>query len=165
MNLSDSFLITPKGAEELKSRKYKLDLKKRSILRLLEVTRSVKEIFEKVIVPREEVAADIELLCANGFISAAVNTTNFSSEQTIIGETFDLHADTILPEAKFLLIDFCTDHLGILSQTLSTEIRACPSPQSLSAYIRNIYRLVEKELPQQLPNFKVVIAEIKKCQL
>ena len=165
MNLSDSLAITPKGSDELKNRTYKLDVKKRSILRLLEVPRSVKYIFEKVIFPREEVAADIEQLFENGFVSMAGDSVLPSSGQTIIGETFELHEDTILPEAKFLLIDFCTDHMGNLAQTLATEIRACPSPKSLSVYIRNIFQFVEKEQPKQLAALKAVIDEIKQSRL
>lgn len=160
MDLSDNLTITQKGADEIKNRTYKLSMKKRSVLILLETPRSVEHIIKKSVFPLDEIVAEIQALVHDGFISAG-RITSLAANATTSVENFHLHDDVILPEAKFLLIDFCTDHFGSRSQAFATEIRACTSAKHLSHCLVNIFATAKTHCPDRIQVLRNLIKEIR----
>lgn len=165
MNLTDSLCITAKGVDELKHRTYKLGMKKRSVLILLEVPRMVQYLIEKAVLPQAEVFSEVQSLVSEGFVTTASAGEGAApvatSTSSVSGSEFAFSDDIILPEAKFMLIDFCTDHFPSRAEVLAGEIRACQSPRALSAYLVGLVAFVDKHHPAQAAGLRAVIKEIR----
>ena len=163
MNLTDSLSITAKGVDELKHRTYKLGMKKRSVLILLEVPRMVQYLIEKAVLPQAEVFSEVQSLVSEGFVTAAAGGTASAATAApaAAGSEFTFSDDIILPEAKFMLIDFCTDHFASRAEVLASEIRACQSPRALSAYLVGLAAFIDKHHPAQSAGLRAVIKEIR----
>ena len=169
MNLSASLYITPKGEDEVKRRVYKLDMKKRSLLILLDRPQTIEYLGGKTVLPREEFNAVIISLIQDGFIAtgnvavgaAAPSAAGASGSAQPAGNV-RIHIDdeVILSEAKFLLTDFCVDSFGTSSQAYVDAIRACKSINDLRYQLNTILAAAEKQVPAQLPTLIKVIQEI-----
>ena len=68
MNSSIKLHITQKGIDEIQQRIYKLNIKKRSVLILLETPHSIEEVMHKTVFPHSEIAEEILALIQDGFI-------------------------------------------------------------------------------------------------
>ena len=163
MNLTDSLCITAKGVDELKNRTYKLGMKKRSVLILLEVPRMVQYLIEKAVLPQAEVFSEVQSLVSEGFVATAAGGTASAAAAApaAAGNEFAFSDDIILPEAKFMLIDFCTDHFASRAEVLAGEIRSCQTPKALSAYLVGLAAFVDKHHPAQSAGLRAVIKEIR----
>ncbi len=75
-------------------------------------------------------------------------------------DSWDLEAEIILSEAKFLLIDFCVDCFGMQSESLTDDIRACKSVNALSQLLRELIGLVKKQKPDQLIALQETVRKI-----
>lgn len=168
MNLSASLYITPKGEDEVKRRVYKLDMKKRSLLILLDRPQTIEYLGGKTVLPPEEFNAVIISLIQDGFIAtgnvavgaAAPSAAAAGSAQPAGNVRIHIDDDVILSEAKFLLTDFCVDSFGTSSQAYVDAIRACKSVNDLRYQLNAILAAAEKQAPAQLPTLIKVIQEI-----
>ena len=75
-------------------------------------------------------------------------------------DSWDLEAEIILSEAKFLLIDFCVECFGMQSESLTDDIRACKSVNALSQLLRELIGLVKKQKPDQLIALQETVRKI-----
>jgi len=169
LNLSASLHITPKGQDEIKRRVYKLDMKKRSLLILLDRPQTIEYLTSKTVLPQEEFNAVIIALIQDGFIATGSAATGSSSatgsgrsngEPSPAGSKIHIEDDVILSEAKFLLTNFCVDSFGTESQVFVDTIRACKSVNDLRYHLNTIHAAVEKQYPAQIPTLLGVIQEI-----
>lgn len=170
MNLSASLLITPKGEEEVKNRVYKLSIRKRSVLILLEKPQTVEYVLQKSVFHQDEIIEEINSLVREGFVTASGVTPDAvaqpakmeakSTAGELTGGNFHLEEEVILSEAKFLLVDFCVDTFGTQSQVYVDEIGECKNVKNLYLSLRNIYAATEKQHPNRLPVLLGVIKEI-----
>ena len=67
MNLSTFIKITAKGSDEIKNRTHRFGVKRRSILILLNSPRTVQQILQASVYPREEVVNELHALIHEGF--------------------------------------------------------------------------------------------------
>ena len=163
MNLTDSLRITAKGVDELKNRTHKLGMKKRSVLILLEVPRAVQYLIEKTVLPQAEVFSEVQSLVSEGFVKVSTGESEPAMARApgTAGNEFALSDDIILPEAKFMLIDFCTDYFSSRAEVLAGEIRACQTPKALSVYLVGLVAFVDKNYPAQATGLRAVIKKIR----
>jgi hypothetical protein len=166
MNFSTSLQLTSKGADEVTRRVYKLSLKKRSVLILLEQAQTIEFILRKTVFPREEIVEEIRALLRDAFIAICGGEPHRPDDKTKPATTsatdgnFLLYPDISLSEAKFLLIDFCVDHFGTQSHAFVEEIRACNSEKSLRICLEKTFAAVDKQLPGRLPELSALVKKI-----
>jgi hypothetical protein len=167
VDLSASLYITQKGADEVKQRVYKLGMKKRSLLILLDTPKSIQHILDKSVIPDSEVFEEINALIREGFISVSGEAAAPHADASLpaqaaaaSGDRIHLEDEIILSEAKFLLTDFAVDSFGTHSQAFVNEIRACKSVKDLRLCLSTIFAVAEKQCPQHLPALLGLIREI-----
>jgi hypothetical protein len=168
LNLSASLHITPKGADEIKRRVYKLDMKKRSLLILLDSPQTIEYLISKTVLPQDEFNTVIAVLIQEGFVATGSAPVSSSSSGAIrshslpptAGTTIHIEDDVILSEAKFLLTDFCVDSFGTESQVFVDTIRACKNVNDLRHHLNTIRAATEKHCPAQIPALLGAIREI-----
>lgn len=74
--------ITDKGVEEVASRKFKLSIKKRSILIQLSKPKTVEALLQNTVFPTTEIAEALQSLADEGFIALSGDLTTASPEQS-----------------------------------------------------------------------------------
>lgn len=161
MDPSTNVCITPKGTEELKSRTYKVGMKKRSVLICLERPHTIESLVSRSVFPPSEIIAEIQSLAQEGFVSL----TTAGGPQPVVeaaatGHRFRLEDDIVLPEAKFLMIDFWIDCFGPEPEAFTDMIQACENIEELGSCLDKIVVSVEKQCPQQMPALNNLIKEI-----
>lgn len=162
MDNSVSLHITPKGIEEVQSRTYKLNIKKRSILIQLEKPHTIEQILHNTVFPHKEIIEEIETLIREGFmrIGSADEAPVQASSAAPAPKNLAIDDEIIISEAKFLLSDFCVDNFSTQSKELTEEIRACHDVACVRAFLGKTYALTEKNCPDQLPRLLGVVKEI-----
>lgn len=168
MDLSASLYITQKGADEVKQRAYKLGMKKRSLLILLDTPKSIQHMLDKSVIPDSEVLEEINALIREGFISVSGEAAAAPHSDASLpaqaaaasGDRIHLEDEIILSEAKFLLTDFAVDSFGTHSQAFVNEIRACKGVKDLRLCLSTIFAVAEKQCPQHLPALLGLVREI-----
>lgn len=166
MDFSTSLKITPKGAEEIKSRTHKLGMKKRSVLLLLDQPRSIQYIVGRSVVPQAEIMAEIHALITDQFIAAGANGAHHdavsgpAAAATGANGSFHLDSGIIISEAKFLLVDFCVDNFGTQAQTYVDAIRACSKESELGFCLAKIVVAAKQQCPDRLPALLGLVCEI-----
>jgi len=154
--------ITQKGIDEVQRRIYKLNIKKRSVLLLLETPHSIEEVLHKTVFPHNEITEEILALIQEGFIhqgeSGGILTPSVRS--TASAKDLKLDDEIILSEAKFLLSDFCVDSFGTQSKGFGEDIRACHDVEHIRQCLDKIFELTGKHCPDQLPKLFAIIKEI-----
>lgn len=166
MDLSASLHLTPKGEDEVKHRTNKLDVRKRSLLLLLEQPRTLEHLLKKTVLHPEEADGEVQSLLRDGFIAAggaaagAAPGLAAAQPPSAPGAGFQLNAEIVVSEAKFLLIDFCVDSFGTNSETFCNDIRACHSVAAISASLGVIVAAAGKQCPDRLPALRKLIEEI-----
>ena len=68
MDPNTSLALTEKGIDEVKRRTYKLSIRKRSVLLLLETPHRVDHLLQKTVLQPEEFGSEIEGLIRDGFV-------------------------------------------------------------------------------------------------
>ena len=176
MDLSASLNLTEKGLDEVKRRMYKLSIRKRSVLILLEQPHTVEHLLQKTVLHRDELMLEIENLVRDGFlrlglassgsdqVMPAVNSAPGGPAEPVVipddGSFFHLDEDIILSEAKFLLTDFCVDSFGTQSQAFVDEISACRSPETLGSCLRKIFAAADAQRKDRIPTLISLIKTI-----
>ena len=161
MDSSTSVCITQKGTDEDKSRAYKVGMKKRSVLICLEKPHTIESLVSKSVFPPAEIMAEIQALAQDGFVTLIkegsplpVATGNASSPR------FQLKEEIVLPEAKFLMIDFWVDCFGMGSESFTDAIQACESVRDINACLGSIVEAVMEQCPDQMPALNKLVKEI-----
>jgi len=166
VDFSTLLQITQKGEDELKSRTYKLGMKKRSVLILLETPRPVQYILGKSVLPQGEILEEIRVLVADQFIVANAALARPGATIDPVPATagadgmVHLHSGIIMSEAKFLLIDFCVDNFGPESQAFVDEISSCTLEQELGYCLTKILAVTQQRCPERIPRLLGVVKEI-----
>jgi hypothetical protein len=166
MNHSTSLQRTQKGEDEVARRAYKLSLKKRSVLILLDKPRTIECILRKSLFPHDEMVEEIRALLRDAFVAIdgegarPAGANGGAAAVPALGGGLDLDADISMSEAKFLLVDFCVDHFGTQSQALIDEIRACGGEKELSFCLGKAFAAVERQCPDQLPALLALVKKI-----
>lgn len=181
--------ITGKGEDEIAHRTHKLGIQYRSILLLLSKPQTLEYLLKKSAFPIEETTGVIKQLLQEQFIareaeSSMTNTArppvHASTSSTVPKQAdasvlpaspvqfasnhsewnIDDDIDIFLPEAKFLLADFCMDCFGVHAQSLIDEIRACKTGHSLSLQIKALADQLSQKQPERLPSLRKIVREI-----
>ena len=172
MEVSTVLHITQKGDDEIKRRVYKLNMKKRSLLILLDKPQTVEHVLSKTVLRHEEFLEEIQALIQEGFVavgggsallavkSAAPQAGLAPSMASADAITIHLDDEIILSEAKFLLTNFSVDSFGTQSQAFVDGIRGCKSVNDLRPRLSAIFLMAEKQCPDQLPVLLDLIKEI-----
>jgi hypothetical protein len=168
VDLLTSLKITQKGEDEVKRRVYKLSLKKRSVLILLEKPQSIQYILGKSMFPQGEIIEEIRTLITDQFIAVNVDAAPRAAASdpgpgaAAIGPDaiFHLYSGIVISEAKFLLIDFCVDYFGSNSQAFVDQISACSKEQELGLCLAKVLAAAQKQCPDRLPKLLSVVKEI-----
>lgn len=166
MNFSTSLQLTSKGADEVARRVYKLSLKKRSVLILLDQAQTIEYILRKSVFPREEIVDEIRALLRDAFIAICGGEARRPDDQAkaaglpVVDGSYLLYPEISLSEAKFLLIDFCVDHFGTRSDALVAEIRACSREKDLGVCLGKTFAAVDQQCPDRLPALRDLIRQI-----
>ena len=167
MDLAANLHLTQKGVDEVKTRAYKLNIKKRSVLLLLEKLQTIEYVLSKAVFRREEVIEEIRDLAQDGFIviggdTAPVLQVQVSSvpQDPFSGGRYQLGPEITLSEAKYLLIDFCFDNFGTRSEAFSDEIRACKTVPTLGRCLETIVVEVGRQCPDRLPILDSLVSGI-----
>lgn len=162
MDSSTSVCITQKGIDEVKSRAYKVGMKKRSVLICLEKPHSIESLVSKSVFPPSEVMAEIQALAQDGFVTLikAGSPLPAVASPTASNPLFLLKDEIVLPEAKFLMIDFWVDCFGMDSESFTDAIQACQSVREINACLASIVEAVKKQYPDQMPALTNLVNEI-----
>lgn len=172
MDLSASLYLTAKGDDEIKHRTHKLDVRKRSLLLLLDKPRTLEYLFGKTVLRREEADEEMRHLLRTGFIATGNANDNVAVPDAAAaaaavqpvpqqaGASSQLHPDIVVSEAKFLLIDFCVDSFGTNSEAFCKNLRSCNGVAAVDAMLGAIVAAVGKQYPERLPALLKLIREI-----
>jgi hypothetical protein len=157
---------TPKGTDEIQHRTHKLNIKKRSLLILLETPHTIEEVMRKTVFPHNEVADEILALIQEGFIRQGSSDeapslgSAGSQGPSASPQMLQLDNEIILSEAKFLLSDFCVDSFGTQSKGFAEDIRACQDVDHIRQCLNKIFALTSKHCPEHLPRLLDIVKEI-----
>ncbi len=168
-NTSAYLNLTAKGREEVEHRAYKLDIKRRSVLLLLDKPHTIAEVLRTTVFPEEEILEGIQLLVRDGFIElaregaqppAATPPPSPPPHAPASAGGLRLDDEIMLSEAKFLLVDFCVDSFGTDSQAFVDQIRASKTVRELESYLKQVFDATKKLCPDRLPILAGVVKEI-----
>jgi len=142
---------------------YKLGMKKRSVLILLEKPHTVEHVVSKSVFPPAEIILEIQALAQDGFIalsSEAAPAPAVAAVEPLSDTSFLLKDEIVLSEAKFLMIDFWVDSFGTESEEFTEGINACASVRDLSACLKSIVAVAQRQCPERLPVLSKLVKEI-----
>jgi hypothetical protein len=161
VDLTAKLHLTQKGIDEIKLRKYKLSIRKRSVLLFLEKPQAVERLLDKTVFHQDEIVYEAQALLQDGFIAG---DSDSSPELVAIShdpeDIFQLNEDIILSKAKFMLIDYCVDCFGTQSEVFDDAIRACKNTKSLGKCLTEIFTAAKKKCPDRLPALLDLIKKI-----
>lgn len=161
MDPSTSVCITQKGTDEVKNRTYKVGMKKRSVLICLEKPHTIEYLLTKSVFPPPEIIAEIQALAQDGFVTLIKEGSPLPvAIESVSSNRFHLKDEIVLPEAKFLMIDFWVDCFGMESESFTEAIQACESVRDLGGCLGSIVAAVEEQCPDQMPALNKLIREI-----
>lgn len=161
MDSSTSVCITQKGVDEVKSRAYKVGMKKRSVLICLEKPHTVESLVSKSVFPPSEIMAEIQALAQDGFVTLIKEGGPLpAATGTSASTRFQLKDEIVLPEAKFLMIDFWVDCFGMESEAFTDAIQGCESVRDINACLGSIVEAVKEKCPEQMPALDNLVKEI-----
>jgi hypothetical protein len=185
------FVLTLKGNEELTMRTYRLDLKLRNILFLIQRgTPTFEGILQNSIFPREEVVEKLRGLIKEQFIAlgggaapppATIGTptrpatieTPANAEalgpQTATRATSTavtaLEPGASASQARFVLCDFCLDQFGANAPAMIDAINGSIDIAGLQKVLDNLVAEVQKKHKDQLPALTARIREINETKI
>ncbi|WP_432721849.1 hypothetical protein R0381_002056 [Jeongeupia wiesaeckerbachi] len=163
MDLSADLMISPKGEEEIKNRTFKLSIRKRSVLLLLGKPRSLLELLEKTVYPRDDIISDVVEMARDDFLAIqGVADMRQGAKAPAPADGLQLDPELIVSEARFLLIDFCVDAFGPHSQAFVDEISACKTVDQLLTCVHTIHRFALQSFPAQVLALHSVVTDINK---
>jgi hypothetical protein len=148
---------------------YKLGMKKRSLLILLEKPQTIEHVMKRTVLPADEFEAEVQSLVNEGFLVAdvAIGAPPSQGPASIAppaaqpsSTEFYIDEEIILSEAKFLLTDFCVDSFGTASQTFVDQIRACSKTQDFVGCFARTLAEAKRRCPEHVPALLALVKEI-----
>lgn len=165
MKLTQSLSLTQQGIDEVKSRLYKLSMKKRSVLILLERPQTIQYVMEKAVFAQTELSEEIAALLKDGFLKlgdlAEAPEEKPQAAPPPSGDGLFIEEEIVLSEARFLMVNFCVDVFGTNSQELLESLRQCKNVSQFTACVKRIYEATKSLYPEQVKTLHAVIKEIK----
>lgn len=153
------FILTTKGSEELTLRTYRLDIKLRSLLVLIQkCSPTVEAIVQKSIFPRDEALERLRGLIKEQFV-ALDNSSDSESPATLNGGSSapvagsgapTLEPGISLSQARFGLSDFCLDAFGVEAQSLIDAINRAVDIAALQRVVDELAGLARKNHQDEL---------------
>jgi hypothetical protein len=173
MNPSQTISLTQKGIDEINTRVHKLNMKKRSVLILLQESRTIQYVMDRAVFDAKELFEEIIELGKEGFLklggesnSIAVpvptNKVEKPKAPVRLEGSLDIHEEIILSEARFLMVDFCVDVFGTGSQTFVEKLGSCKSVGQFTECVKQICEATKAKHPEKIQAFEVVLKEINK---
>jgi hypothetical protein len=169
-----SFVVTMKGTEELRNRAYKLDVKSRNVLFLIEKgSTSVEAILQRSIFPREEVIERLRQLLGGQFVAVAAEHGTAepapSPPQPLFNadpatEHLRLDAEVSPSQARFSLSDFCLDQFGVQGQALVDALNLSGNVAALQRVLYNIRVEVNRRCPERMPALIDCVRELNRIE-
>ncbi len=183
--------LTLKGTEELTLRTYRLDVKLRNILFMIQKgTPTIDAILQNSIFPREEVVEKLRLLLKEQFVElgAAASAATSQAASGARSESLEVASDpatvgappfarTALPafptlepavsmsQARFLLSDFCLDQFGAKAQPIIDAIEASVEVADLQPVLDAITVELRKRSKDLLPLLLAKVREINQTAI
>lgn len=168
LDLSAYLHITGKGIDEVQRRAYKLNLKKRSILILLDKPVTIEYLLSKTVFPQNDIVEELGYLVQEKFVltSAEAVLTSFGQKAASTPHQTDgklkLYEGFTLSEAQFLLIDFCVDSFKTDSQAIIDEINRGTNANDIRLCLEKIIKRVSENCAERLPILLEVVNEINR---
>lgn len=176
MDPSTTLYLTTKGADEIAHRTMRLGIKPRSVLLLLTHPQTIEFVLQKSVFPDGDILETIDTLVQTGFIAlveeasrpappaneavvAAPVPTRCESAPVVTGD-FSLDEEINLPEARFLLIDFCVDCFGMQAEALGEAIRNSKSVGALRVELTELQGMVNARKPEQRDALREIVRAI-----
>lgn len=178
MDLSTTLYLTAKGADEIAHRTMRLGIRARCVLLLLAHPQSIEFVLQKSVFPDAEIIEAIDTLAQTGFIaltpevacasapgdaslrSGAAPVAAKSDSVTPGSDDAALDEEINLPEARFLLIDFCVDCFGMQAEALSEAIRNSKSVGALRVELSELQGMINAQKPEQQEALRDIIRAI-----
>lgn len=162
MDFSTRLRLTPKGEDEVKDRRYRLSIRRRSVLVQLETAQTVEYLLDRTVFHEDEIMHELDALLHDGFVTLDTSIIAMANNATADepDDIYHLDENIVLSKARFLLIDFCVDSFGTQSETFANDIRSCKNAQKLSQCVRSISRTAEIQCPDRLPELALLIQKI-----
>jgi hypothetical protein len=163
------FVLTPKGAEELRGRSPKLDAHERNILSLIDQgTAAAETILQRSKSTRDEVIEGLRLLLSSGFIASSTGDASAPaappapapSVADSISERLKFKPGISPSQARFALSNFCLDQFGTEGQDLADAVGFCTDVDSLQMALDNIRTEVKRLFPERRPALVACVREI-----
>ena len=175
----ESLFLTPKGAEELRSRVHGLDVTARNILYLIQLGSTTAEtILRRSIFPQDAVVDRLRRLLGNQFVAVAPPGKGKGKgkgkgvlPQAADGPDLDsapaleqppLEAGVSLSQARFLLSDFCLDQFGTQGSGLVDAASLAVDVPGLQQVLNRIRIEVQSRCPDRLTLLLSCVREINK---
>ncbi len=171
MNLTQSLSLTPKGEDELKNRVYKLDMKKRNVLILVQQPRTIQYVIDKAVFDAKELLDEIVALAKEGFLkisgdggAAAGSSASSAEKPKAPSITFDgnivIREDIVLSEARFLVVDYCVEVFKTNSTKYVEKLSQCRTVQDFTQCAKEICEATKSTYPNYLSEFQAVLKEV-----
>jgi hypothetical protein len=173
----ESLFLTPKGAEELRSRVHGLDVTARNILYLIQLGSTTAEtILRRSIFPQDAVVDRLRRLLGNQFVAVAPPGKGKGKGKGVLPQAADgpdldsapaleqppLEAGVSLSQARFLLSDFCLDQFGTQGSGLVDAAGLAVDVPGLQQVLNRIRIEVQSRCPERLTLLSSCVREINK---
>jgi hypothetical protein len=162
MKIGEKIQMTPKGAEELRSRVSKLDVHTKIFLSLIEQGANTPEaIMQRSKATRDQVADGLRLLMSNKLVETGSGSAEGTpSVADSISERLRFKPGISPSQARFALSNFCLDIFGAAGQDLADVVEFCNDVSSLQMALDTIRSEIKKLHPEKRPNLVAVVQEI-----
>jgi hypothetical protein len=137
MDLKAILSKTAKGIEELETRKYRLEQRKRAVLIVVNGRASAAELMQKF-EPMGDISPLLEQLLADGFVAAGGAATPAAAASAADRDDF--------PAVRAQLVRAITDALGPGGDAIAEKLEECGSRQALKNYLDTRRAMLEVAL-------------------
>lgn len=128
---------TPKGEEEIQSRKYGLDRNLRYVLILIDGKTSIQQLVDEKGAALSDVAASLKTLAEQGFVSIGGVSIGANDENCTVA------ADQDIPTIKSALIAIAKEVLGADAGKIVSKLEAAPdSAEGLQEVVNSCKKVV-----------------------
>jgi hypothetical protein len=162
-------IITPKGAEELRSRHHQLDVTAKNILKLIEQGATTTEtILQRSMFPHNAVVETLRRLLTTKLVALTANdgvgSAHGSGKSGPGGRParreLRLKFEISPAQARFALSNFCMDQFGTEGQYFLDAVSLCVDVMSLQEVLNSIRSEVDARCPDRLAALFDCVREI-----
>ena len=147
MNLNAVLVKTPKGQEEVDTRKYKLDMRARALLIMVNGKSTAAEIQQKF-GQMGDVSAKLEQLVSGGFVAEAAGATTAGQKSG----GFE--------SARAQIAKAMTDALGPSGEAITEKLEVCESAQELRDFLDTRRAMLDSVLGRKRDAFWSRVKEL-----